>query len=87
MAKKGEQLAQAVSLLDACGIKTDVYNQVEADQDNLRSAESPSATDNAVGSPFGDAVHAEDDVLPLALSLEACGTNSTVAGFVRLLAR
>jgi acetylglutamate kinase len=85
------RLAQAVSLLDACGIKTDVYNQVEADQDNLRSAESSSVGDHTARSPFGDALHAEAeaeaDDLPLALSLEACGTNSTVAGFVRLLAR
>lgn len=83
------RLAQAVSLLDACGIKTNVYNQVEADQDNGRNAEedlTKKVKEESVDT-FGNLVHADVASIPLALNLESCGTNSTVAGFVRLLAR
>jgi acetylglutamate kinase len=65
------RLAQAVSLLDACGIKTKMYNQVEADQDNGRSAEEDvkKEKDESVDT-FGNLVHADVESLPLALNLE-----------------
>lgn len=87
------RLAQAVSLLDACGIKTNVYNQVEADQNIMQNtADSPTpdtdkATEDLVDS-FGNIINGEASSVPIvALRLEACGMNSSVAGFVRLLAR
>lgn len=83
------RLTQAISLLDACGIKTNVYNQVDADQDNnadTSPAQSSVPIPQSSVDRFGNTVHSEPAV-PSALSLEACGTNSSVAGFVRLLAR
>ena len=78
---------------DACGIKTNVYNQVEADQNIMQNtADSPTpdtdkATEDLVDS-FGNIIHGEASSVPVvALRLEACGMNSSVAGFVRLLAR
>ena len=87
------RLAQAVSLLDACGIKTNVYNQVEADQNIMQNtAYSPTPDvgmeiEDSVDS-FGNIINGEVSSVPVvALRLEACGMNSSVAGFVRLLAR
>lgn len=89
------RLAQAVSLLDACGIKTNVYNQVEADQNIMQNAEAAFIRNNvdisdASADSFGTSniIDEEASSVPVAaLRLEACGMNSSVAGFVRLLAR
>ena len=126
------RLAQAISLLDACGIKTDVYNQVEADQSNTQGRGQTAETllsnfnknkniknnqnkensgekfeeDNEEDTEedsegtlkskedsfdsFGNVLLADIVSIPLpieALRLESCGMNSSVAGFVRLLAR
>lgn len=73
------RLAQAISVLSACGIKNDAYNQIE-DDDSI-----PQNSDSPIGDTKSMQENHSDSLLPL--KLESCGTNSTVAPFVRLLAR
>lgn len=88
------RLAQAVSLLNTCGIKNNVYNEVEADskydcsdnsemRNNSSTGRGPSRSE-ACTFP-SDEVEEVESLMGLSLSL--CGRDSPVASYVRLLAR
>jgi hypothetical protein len=77
-------LAQAVSVLSACGINNNAYNQIEDDYDTPNDRMSDIESAELTAMSHSEEVH-RDSLLPL--RLESCGTNSTVAPFVRLLAR
>ena len=89
------RLSQAVSLLNTCGIRSDMYNQVDSDS-NIGDPDAPSQYQRPKAGPrmdaddesnlFSDEVPVQVET-PLGLSLDLCGRDSPVAGYVRLLAR
>ena len=86
------RLVQAVSLLDLYGIKTNVYNQVEANPhncvvDNFLTRKESIFTVNKVLSSLDEGYHSNPDFVPLNILLDDCCEDSAVSGYVRLLAR
>ena len=92
------RLSQAVSLLNTCGIKSDVYNQVDSDSisgdpdapnrhqhsKDLRTY--PDHDHDPDSSLYTDEIPIQIET-PIGLSLDLCGRDSPVAGYVRLIAR
>ena len=86
------RLVQAVSLLDLYGIKTNVYNQVEANPrncvvDDFRTRKESIFTVNKVLSSLADRYQPNPASVPANLLLDDCCEDSAVSGYVRLLAR
>jgi acetylglutamate kinase len=88
------RLSQAVSLLNTCGIKSDVYNQVDSDS-NSGEPDAPNrylnTKDHRTDADHDSNMYADEIPIqietPIGLSLNLCGRDSPVAGYVRLLAR
>lgn len=89
------RLAQAVSLLDSYGIKTNDYNQVEANSQNcvvnrIIPEKESIFTVKEVLSPLGpgrQSWESDSESSSLGLSSDFRGEDSSVLGYVRLLAR
>jgi acetylglutamate kinase len=94
------RLSQAVSLLNTCGIKSDVYNQVDSDSisgdpdapnrhqhsKDLRTDHDHDHDHDPDSSLYTDEIPIQIET-PIGLSLDLCGRDSPVAGYVRLIAR